>query len=67
MTEYPFDPSGDNQDKIYLMFHLNQKGIEKELRKYTWDPRDIMRLKQTRFGKFGVMGLTQLMKVAKSV
>jgi predicted component of viral defense system (DUF524 family) len=65
--DYPFDPSEDNKDKIYLMFRLSQKGIEKELRKYSWDPRDIMRLKQTRFGKFGVMGLTQLMKVARSV
>ncbi len=65
---YPFNPKDKtNKDKIYLIFPLNQKGIENELRKYTWNPSDISKLKLSRFGKFDVVGLTDLMKIAKVV
>lgn len=63
--EYPFNPYEKNEDKIYLIFRLNQKGIEKELQKYQWNPEDIKKLKLTRYGKFDVIGLTELMKIAK--
>ena len=63
--EYPFNPSEKNEDKIYLVFRLNKKGIEKELQKYEWHPEDIKKLKLTRYGKFDVIGLTELMKIAK--
>ena len=63
--EYPFNPSEKNEDKIYLVFRLNKKGIEKELQKYEWHPEDIKKLKLTRYGKFDVIGLTDLMKIAK--
>ena len=65
--DYPFNPDDNNEDKIYLMFRLNKKGIEKELQKYTWDPRNIEKLKLSRFGKLGVVGLTELIKVAKTI
>ena len=60
-------PDDNNEDKIYLMFRLNKKGVEKELQKYTWDPRDIEKLKPSRFGKLGVVRLTELIKVAKTI
>jgi len=63
--EYPFNPNEKNEDKIYLVFRLNQKGIEKELQKYEWNPEDIKKLKLTRYGKFDVIRLTELMKVAR--
>ena len=63
--EYPFNPNEKNEDKIYLIFRLNQKGIEKELQKYQWNPEDIKKLKLTRYGKFDVIGLTELMKIAR--
>ena len=62
--DYPFNPKEKNEDKIYLMFRLNQNGVEKELKKYTWNPQDIVKLKLSRFGKFGVAKLTDLMKIA---
>ena len=61
---YPFNPKENNEDKIYLMFRLNQNGVEKELKKYTWNPQDIVKLKLSRFGKFDVAKLTDLMKIA---
>lgn len=63
--EYPFNPNEKNEDKIYLVFRLNKKGIEKELQKYEWHPDDIKKLKLTRYGKFDVIGLTELMKIAR--
>ena len=63
--DYPFNPSEKNEDKIYLVFRLNKKGIEKELQKYEWHPDDIKKLKLTRYGKFDVIGLTELMKIAR--
>ena len=65
--DYPFNPDDNNEDKIYLMFRLNKKGVEKELQKYTWDPRDIEKLKPSCFGKLGVVRLTELIKVAKTI
>lgn len=62
---YPFNPKEKNDDKIYLVFRLNKNGIEKELQKYRWHPEDIKKLKLTRYGKFDVIGLTDLMKIAK--
>lgn len=64
---YPFTPEDNNIDKIYLLFRLNKKGIEKELQKYTWNPRDIEKLKHSRFGKLDVIGLTQLIKIARTI
>ncbi len=63
--DYPFNPNEKNEDKIYLVFRLNQKGIEKELQKYEWNPEDIKKLKLTRYGKFDVIGLTELLKIAR--
>lgn len=63
--DYPFDPNEKNEDKIYLVFRLNKNGIEKELQKYEWHPEDIKKLKLTRYGKFDVIGLTGLMKIAR--
>jgi len=65
--DYPFNPNDNNEDKIYLMFRLNQKGIEKELQKYTWDPHNLKKLKLNRFGRLDVVGLTELIKVAKTI
>lgn len=62
---YPFNPKEKNDDKIYLVFRLNKNGIEKEMQKYRWHPEDIKKLKLTRYGKFDVIGLTDLMKIAK--
>ena len=62
---YPFNPKEKNDDKIYLVFRLNKNGIEKEMQKYKWHPEDIKKLKLTRYGKFDVIGLTDLMKIAK--
>lgn len=62
---YPFNPHKNNEDNIYLVFRLNKNGIEKELQKYEWRPEDILKLKLTRYGKFDVIGLTDLMKVAR--
>ena len=62
---YPFTPNEKNEDKIYLVFRLNKKGIETELQKDEWHPEDIKKLKLTRYGKFDVIGLTELMKIAK--
>lgn len=67
---YPFKPNEEhpkekNEDKIYLVFRLNKNGIEKELQKYEWHPEDIKKLKLTRYGKFDVIGLTELMKIAR--
>ena len=62
---YPFNPNENNEDKIYLVFRLNKNGIEKELQKYEWHPEDIKKLKLTRYGKFDVIGLTELMKIAR--
>ena len=63
--DYPFNPNEKNEDKIYLVFRLNKNGIEKELQKYEWHPEDIKKLKLTRYGKFDVIGLTELMKIAR--
>lgn len=68
--KYPFKPNEEhpkekNEDKIYLVFRLNKNGIEKELQKYEWHPEDIKKLKLTRYGKFDVIGLTDLMKIAR--
>ena len=63
--EYPFNPDEKNEDKIYLVFRLNKKGIEKELQKYEWHPDDIKKLRLTRYGKFDVIKLTDLMKIAR--
>ena len=63
--KYPFNPNENNEDKIYLVFRLNKNGIEKELQKYEWHPEDIKKLKLTRYGKFDVIGLTELMKIAR--
>ena len=67
MTErnYPFNPNEKNEDKIYLVFRLNRNGIEKEFQKYVWNPKDIAKLKLSRYGRFDVVGLTDLMKIAK--
>ena len=65
--DYPFNPDDNNEDKIYLMFRLNQKGIEKELQKYTWNPHDLKKLKLSRLGRLDVVGLTELMKIAKTI
>ena len=62
---YPFNLNEKNEDKIYLVFRLNKNGIEKELQKYEWHPEDIKKLKLTRYGKFDVIGLTELMKIAR--
>jgi len=62
---YPFNPNEDNEDKIYLVFRLNKKGIEKELQKYEWNPTDMKKLKPSKYGRFDVVGLTDLMKIAR--
>jgi len=63
---YPFNPKEKNiEENIYLIFRLNKNGIEKELEQYYWDPNDIKELKRTRFGKFTVVKLTELMSVAR--
>ena len=63
--QYPFNPNDDNEDKIYLVFRLNKKGIEKELQKYEWNPKDMKKLKLSKYGRFDVVGLTDLMKIAR--
>ncbi len=62
---YPFDLQDKNTEKIYLIFHLNQKGIEKEMRQYRWDASDVIKLKPHKVGKTEVVKLTELMKIAK--
>lgn len=63
--QYPFNPNEENEDKIYLVFRLNKKGIEKELQKYEWNPKDMKKLKLSKYGRFDVVGLTDLMKIAR--
>ena len=53
------------EDKIYLVFRLNKNGIEKELRRYIWNPKDIVKLKHARYGLFDVVGLTDLLPIVK--
>ena len=62
---YPFNPGENNEDKIYLMFRLNKNGIEKELKRYYWENTDIKKLKLARYGLFDVVGLTDLLHIAK--
>jgi predicted component of viral defense system (DUF524 family) len=62
---YPFNPNEDNEGKIYLVFRLNKKGVEKELQKYEWNPQDMKMLKLSKYGRFDVVGLTDLMKIAR--
>lgn len=62
---YPFTPNEKNEDKIYLVFRLNKNGIEKELQKYEWNPQDMKMLKLSKYGRFDVVGLTDLMKIAR--
>lgn len=67
MTEksYPFDLKEKNEDKIYLIFSLSKRGVEKELTRYKWDPKDIKKLKLQSYGRFDVVTLTDLLKIAK--
>lgn len=62
---YPFNPNEDNEGKIYLVFRLNKKGVEKELQKYEWNPQDMKMLKLSKYGRFDVVGLTDLMKITR--
>ncbi len=67
---YPFDNSTkkkeeENKKKSYLVFQINQRGIEKELEKYYWEPNDIPQLHNSSGFRYSVIKLSELMKYAK--
>ena len=57
---YPFASNDNNEDKIYLVFRLDRKGIEKELQQYRWNVKDVVK----KYGRLEFIKLTDLVKLA---
>ncbi len=63
---YPFNSKEeeDNKKNIYLMFRLNQKGIESEFKKYMWNPQAIPHLNGKNMTRLHCIKLTELIRYA---